>query len=114
MFDIAHIPPELQPAAKLLEEQIKETQKNCTHVFGNIMGRDPFYSPRIHRGMGDWKVIKEQRCPLCNLSKVFNEVPYRVCHQCGGAMKIDHTEQCAGERVTIHKCEVCGHEYDTT
>jgi hypothetical protein len=30
-------------------------------------------------------------------------------------MKYDHVEPLGqSERVHIHKCEVCGHEYDTT
>lgn len=114
MSRIENVPPSLQHQAKQLAEEIKRTQESCPHSFEKVMGKDSTYSPVVGRRCNDWSVIKEFWCPLCNLRKPFRELPYMVCHQCGSEMKKDHTEQYGGERVTIHKCVSCGHEYDTT
>ncbi|MFA5997720.1 MAG: hypothetical protein WC791_04535 [Candidatus Paceibacterota bacterium] len=117
MYNISDVPPELQDAAKLLEAQIVEAQKKCQHIFEKVMGKDPHYWPSLYEKTqldDDWNVIKEFHCTRCNFRKPFRELPFIVCHQCGGLMKLDHTEQFGGERAHIHKCTSCGHEYDTT
>lgn len=114
MIDIKTVPPLLQGQVKTLSSQIKEIQQSCPHDFQKIMDYDEGYSPRVDGYEVRVKIIKELHCPLCNLRKKFSEIPWRICHCCSGTMKIDHTEQFDGQRVTIHKCTSCGHEYDTT
>lgn len=114
MFNLKDIPPELQESARLLARQVKEKQDKCPHEFQKIMVRDPNYCPGLNRPSIVWEVIKEFHCPLCNLSKTFNEIPWKVCHKCGGQMKSDGTTHYGEDRVYIHKCTDCGHEYATT
>ncbi|EKE20949.1 MAG: hypothetical protein ACD_7C00419G0004 [uncultured bacterium] len=120
MFDEKNTPPVLWERAKVVEgliidlqREIAEMQKICDHSFENVMGYDKTYAPRVdERGRGD-DVIKHFHCTLCCLDKPIYH-PFMQCWKCGGKMAPDHQELYGGDRVHIHKCKNCGHEYDTT
>lgn len=96
------------------QRDIKAAQDACCHAWNRIMQYDPNYSPRLDDRSKGQHVIKEFHCPVCNLRRPLVGLPFQVCHKCGGKMKHDRTEQCGMDRAFIHKCEDCGHEYDTT
>lgn len=121
MIDLRKIPLcfqtraiELNVQEQALLDQARVLQNQCDHSWMGMKARDPEYSPRVDgRGVGA-EVIKYFRCEKCNLHKPFNGLPFDVCHMCGGRMLRDREERYGDARVFVHKCENCGHEYDTT
>ncbi len=104
---------------KSLEEQfiiiLTAFQDNCPHEWEKIMEYNSNYSPRVD-GLGvGGDVLVGWRCKPCNAFKPRpDKLPFNICYKCGGKMKLDHSEYCGQDRVFIHKCVECGHEYDTT
>jgi hypothetical protein len=120
-FEEGNIPPELWQEAQAINVKIAELsarittrQKLCEHNWQNIMWKNPKYYTRIDRtDMGHHVVIKEFHCPLCNLRKPFDDLPFNVCHKCGGKM-IHNGRSCNEIPIHIRNCENCGHEYHST
>lgn len=114
MIDLSTVPPVAQEDARRLQASIEQIQKTCEHKLDPVMTYDITYCSRVDGyGVGA-QVIKEFRCAKCNLCKPIEGYSFTICRMCGGEMKVDHWEPFDGERVTIHKCVSCRHEYDTT
>lgn len=121
MFKKDEVPSHLWGSAEALNTQIQALkheieafQKVCKHSWQKVMKFDFSYSPRLD-GLGKGQeVIKEFHCATCNLHKPFEGLPYQICHKCGGEMRHDRREQFGMDTAKVHKCQSCGHEYDTT
>ncbi len=121
LMKLEDIPPSISEDAERLNQEVKvlrqraaDIQNACDHEFTAIKFRDGKYKPRLDGvNTGQYDVIKEFHCPKCNLHKPLGGDPYTVCRLCGGTMKYDRREQFGMDRAHVHKCEKCGHEYDT-
>lgn len=120
MFEEKKVPTSLWARAQnintqevLLAKEIAAFQSECVHSFVGVMGYDPAYSPRVDEPGKGTEVIKYFHCSKCCFDKPIGH-PFSTCWKCGGKMVLDHQEQYGMDRVQIHKCCNCGHEYDTT
>ncbi len=122
MFEEEKVPPELWSDAQAVNTTIAELsvritarQKLCEHNWRHITWRDPEYYTRIDRSdIGRHAVIKESRCTICNLRRVFDGLPFNVCHKCGGKMKMASKSHYDGIPIFVRNCEDCNHEYHST
>lgn len=90
-------------------------QGSCQHEWEKVMVYDENYSSMVGQRTFGEDVLSGWCCKKCKLFKPRpDRLPFRICHKCGGKMKFDHSEYCGQDRIFIHKCEECGHEYDTT
>ena len=121
MIDLNTVPSELSEEAKKLNDEksallkkIADIQSACTHDWKPVKEYYRNYSPRVDGMNVGAEVIKEFHCILCKKLVPIQGTPSQICRKCGGKMNYDHREMCGQDRVYIHKCEKCGHEYDTT
>lgn len=114
IVDLHQIPNEFMDEVSNLLFRITEFKKDCNHSWEPVKSFDSGYSPRVDGlGKGE-KIITHFFCPKCVSRKPIEGVPSTICRKCGGKMKHNGQEMCGQDRVHLHKCEDCGHEYDTT
>ena len=121
MFEQVNTPQVLWGQAEQINQmsaalyaKIKKLQKECQHAWEKVMEYDPNFSPRADGRDRGGDVIKEFHCLTFKARKPLKGFPWQVCRKCGGRMEYDHRELYGMDRVHIHKCGSCGHEYDTT
>ncbi len=98
-----------------LLELIEEFQAKCAHeAMVEVRKHDFDYCARVDGlSVGGLSVLLGRKCPVCKIFKPRKEgSPSEVCYKCGGDMKFDRNEEYCGDSAHIHKCTVCGHEYD--
>ncbi len=120
MFNLNLVPNSFRETAialnkqcAILQEKIKAAQTFCDHTWSRITEYDPQYSPKldgVHRGAF---ILKAWFCPKCNLRKVLEGEPYRICYICGCRMQYKGLEPRPLGLIRIFNCCGCGHEYET-
>ena len=112
---VEHMRSRLAMAEQELKKMIEEFQRICPHDYEKIMRFDEEYCGRVDdQGRGQ-NVYMGKICKKCGLFEPRPKGhPWQICHKCGGRMRHDHQELYGQDRVNIHKCQACGHEYDTT
>lgn len=106
---------EIEQVEKKLSDLVKRIKEECSHSWEKVTKYDPDYSPRVDRQNMGANIFVGQVCISCgNFNPRKDKLPFVICYLCGDKMEHDRTELFGQDRVFIHKCQSCGHEYDTT